>query len=258
MPGNESCSPEADAPVWVEADILRRFFSCNKAELGSIISTSGPLLKHKHLLCEHEAGLHPRTARRGKFLPRPLYNALVSLMLGERRMLNGEDESTSEFDADTVNDCIITPDQNMYCEICAESYKAELRQKIDSLVRLRQLSQDLDSRANKIEIDEDSSDESDENKTIFLVSSKFATKFRGRVAAIMKTVAATSLQSQAQGKKNGSGKAETYCGGLDSIDLFDFDPSSSSDELDRFVNSAITCKSFAANTVLNGTTRTLL
>lgn len=243
-PGDESGAPASQSAVWVDGDVLRSFLSCDKAELGSIVTASGPLLRHKHLLCEHGAGLHPRTARKGKLLPRPLYDALVSLMLGERRMLNDEDEadSTSHIDEDDVNDCIITLDQNMRCEVCAESYKAELRQKIDTLCRLQQLYDAFGGKGKtRIEIDDDSS-ESENGGYVYLVSAKFVTKFKNCVNALMKTAVATELQSQV-GAKKGKGKAELYCEGLDSIDLSDFDPNSSSNELelDQFVNSAITC-----------------
>ena len=109
---------EPKQPVWVDGEVLRRFLSCDKTENSFAVPASGPLLRHKHLLCEHGNGLHPRVARRGKLLPRPLYDVLVSLMLGEQCMINGEDHqvAVSLFDEDIVNDCIITPEQNMYCE----------------------------------------------------------------------------------------------------------------------------------------------
>lgn len=172
-----------------------------------------------------------------------MYDALVSLMLGERRMLNGEDESVgidalSQFDEAIVNDCIITPDHNMYCEACAEAYKVELQQKIDGLCRLRQLFYDLDQKTKQIEIadsGDDSSSDSEANGTVFLVSKKFITKFRARVNQIIKTAEKSELQSQ-------GGNDEAYCAGLDAVDLSVFGSNSSSDGLDPFVNSMITCK----------------
>ena len=252
--GVDGGAVQSQSPVWVDGDIIRRFLFCNKTELNPSITTSGPLLKHKHLLCEHETGLHPRVAQRGKLLPRPMYDALVSLMLGERRMINGEDEyegseATSRFDEDFVNDCLITPDHNMYCKRCAESYKDELRKKIDTLTRLRQLYTELDPKTKKtMEIQDDTSMDSEGNETVFLVSQKFVTKFRAHVSDIVKSAVASELQSH--GRNQGSRKSDDYCAGLDAVDLSEFDPnmvttndcSSSSEELDHFVNGSITCK----------------
>lgn len=237
-----SIAEESPQPVWVDGKILRRFFSVGKGtEASSAITTSGPLLKHKHLLCDHGTGLHPSVARRGKLLPRPLYDAIVSLMLGERQMLNGEHEIDNEMDADqydedVVNDCIITPDHNMYCENCVDSYKTELREKIDKLCRLRQLYHDLDPKSKQIAFEGDDEAESEAKDTLFLVSKKFITNFRKRVVHVMDSAGASEIQSH--GKK----KLDNYCEGLDSVNLTSLGPNSS-DDLDSFVNSTITCKS---------------
>ena len=234
---------ESPQPVWVDGNILRRFFSADVGTAScSVVTTSGPLLKHKHLLCSHGTGLHPRIARRGKLLPRPLYDAIVSLMLGERRMLNGEHDAvdTSQIDENVVNDCIITPTQNMNCEHCVHSYKAELQEKIDKLRRLRQLYHNLEPSKSKQLIIEDGEDTASEAKdTLFLVTKTFITAFRKQVKNVMTSAEESEIQLQGKNKKT-----ENCCEGVDAINWSAFDPNSSSSTLDFLVNQAITCKSF--------------
>jgi hypothetical protein len=229
-------------PVWVDGNILRRFFSTDMGtDSCSIVTTSGPLLKHKHLLCSHGIGLHPRIARRGKLLPRPLYDAIVSLMLGERRMLNEEHNAvdTRQIDENAVNDCIITPTQNMNCELCVHSYKAELREKIEKLRRLRQLYYNLEpSKTKQIVFEDDDETVSDAKDTLFLVSRTFITAFRKQVKNVITSAEASERELQ------GNKKAEHCCEGVDFINLSAFDPNNSSSTLDFFVNHAITCKCF--------------
>jgi hypothetical protein len=233
---------ESPQPVWVDGDILHHFFSTDVGTSScSVVTTSGPLLKHKHLLCSHGTGLHPRVARRGKLLPRPLYDAIVSLMLGERRMLNGELNAvdTSQVAENVVNDCIITPTQNMDCEQCVHLYKAELQEKIDKLCRLMQLYHNLEPSKTKQVVFEDNDDtESEAKDTLFLVSKTFITAFRRQVKNVI--ALAKASENQLQGEKN----AESCCEGVNSINWSAFDPNSSSSTLDFSVNQAISCKSF--------------
>jgi len=96
-----------------------------------------------------------------------------------------------------------------------------------------------DPKASQIEIEDESSAESMSNETVFLVSKKFISKFRKLTDTLLKAVAASELHSQGT---HGNGKAVAYCEGLDAVDFSDFDPKSSSGELDPHVNSSITCK----------------
>jgi citrate lyase gamma subunit len=161
-----------------------------------------------------------------------------------------------QFDDDDVNDCVITPDCNMYCKSCADSYRDELRDKVEALERLVHLHQELDPK-NALTISLETSEEDSlegnpgATESEFLVSKKFGTRFRTRVSNLLKSVGASELQSQMidRGRNN-----ETVCAGLDTMDLSDFElckvvandgrpTSSSKEELDYFVNSSITCTS---------------
>jgi hypothetical protein len=246
------------SPVWVDGEALRQFLSCDETDRSSIIPSSGPLLKHKHFLCEHQTGLHPRIARRGKLLPRAIYNAYVSLLLEERLRSNGDalvdTEEVKQLDDIDVNDCVITPECNMYCKSCADSYRDELRDKKETVYRLVCLSRELDQKKSLISLepsDEDSLEENSEvDESDFLVSSKFITRFRTRVSNLVKSIMASVLQSQLTTPGIGN---NTLCAGLDTVNLSDFgldtaatdsrSTSSSKEELDCFVNSIITCKS---------------
>jgi hypothetical protein len=144
----------------------------------------------------------------------------------------------------------------MYCKSCADSYRDELRAKIEALEKLVHLHRELDPKnafTMSLEPSDDDSFEgnSEATESEFLVSKKFVTKFRTRVSNLLKSVGASELQSQMtyRGRSN-----ETVCTGLDTLDLSDFvlckavvkdglPTSTSKEELDYFVNSSITCKS---------------
>ena len=126
---------------------------------------------------------------------------------------------------------------------------------MDGLCRLRQLYAELDPKANKIDIEDESSEESGAGETVFLVSKKFVTQFRTRISSLLKAVAASELQSDPKCQANGKGKV--YCQGLDTVDLSDFGASSPSESLDSLVNMGITCKCYYVTHVeLRSDTRT--
>jgi hypothetical protein len=112
-------SGDAGSCVWVDAEELRRFFSCRELYRDCVIGLHALPLQYKRLLCTHPTpGLHPRVARKGKLLPTDVYCAFESLL-------------RTELKSETfVSDCTITL-SNVFCTECSEGYRLELYKKVD-------------------------------------------------------------------------------------------------------------------------------
>lgn len=248
-----------ELPVWVDGAFLRTFLCCSK-ELDQHLSDSGPLLRHKHLLCNH-GGLHPKTARRGKLLPRPIYDAYVLILQGERALLRQE-VGESDADMEEMNDCLVTRDSHMHCQECSKSYQDQLSKKLDLVKDLKFLYEELDPKVDDFlsEYAEDDPPASPEDEYAYAISKGSITKFRRAVVGMMKTLHnlddGTTLLSQENASR---GPPPVVYEGLDALDtsMFEFEPAdengerilSSSessvhndDKLDEEVNGIITCK----------------
>jgi hypothetical protein len=246
-----------ELPVWVDGAPLRAFVCCSK-ELDQHLSDSGPLLRHKHLLCNH-GGLHPRTARRGKLLPRPIYDAYVLILQGERALLR---QGLGETDADMeeMNDCLVTRDSHMHCQECSKTYQDELSKKLCLVKDLKFLYEELDPKADDFfsEYQEGDLPASPEDEYAYAISKGTITKFRRAVVVMMKTL--HNMDDGTTPQENGSqGTRTVVYEGLDALDtsMFEFEsaaedgkrkPSLSgssiheADKLDEEVNGIITCK----------------
>ena len=252
-----------ELPVWVAADPLRKFLSCGD-ELDTRLHEKGPLLRHQHLLCEHN-GLHPRVARRGKLLPRKLYDAYVSLLDGERKLLREQMGNPPSQDAeplarDAINDCVITPDSGLFCRECSQSYRTELAEKLEFIMCLKTLYDDLAPSAEdcSLEYDEDEEPLSClEDGFAYVISKQFISKFRKQINATFKSVANFVDGATVSFADDGTTRA-AVSEGLDAVDISAFKVQKSEDKvdsqdiskstkvqdkLDIQVNSAISCKS---------------
>ena len=262
---NVRCTSEKrtdEFPIWVNSDPLRKFLSCG-IELDRHLHGHGPLLRHKHLLCEHD-GLHPRVARRGKLLPRPMYDAYVSLLEGERNLLRKQRGSPpgvpdDEANSDQTNDCVITPDTHLFCKECSRSYRSELAHKLEFIKCLKMVFEDLDTKMEdcSLEYDEDEEPLScPEDGFAYAISKQFVTKFRKEVTATLKTLANFVEGATLSFADDGSVKS-VISEGLDAVDIsvFQFDKSDAivgpkekakstkeEDKLDSRVNTAISCR----------------
>eukprot|EP00978_Attheya_sp_CCMP212_P008449 scaffold19858_cov56-Attheya_sp.AAC.6 len=166
--------------VWVDGDLLRRFFSCSDG-LESCLLGTGPILRHKHLLCDHNK-LHPRAFRRGKLLDRAAYDAYVSLLLSEREQILSDHadptqtEHIDELNTTNANDCIITPESNLFCQECATSYSNELKEKCNKLRLMIDLHDALETDSNL-----------DNGTQVYALSKTFGTSFKSSISRIMKS-----------------------------------------------------------------------
>lgn len=184
----DSSMDQHNGPVWVLAEPLRKFLACDDS-LDGILQGSGPVLRHKELLCEHNA-LHPRMARKGKLLPRSVYDAYVTLLQRERAMMTGCGNGVSARDTEEINDIVITPGQNIFCECCAETYKNELKRKVEVIGLLKELYIDLDHKVKDIKMTnvEEHELRLPDFQYGYALHKPFATRLRKIVMAIGKSV----------------------------------------------------------------------
>ena len=255
-------------------------------------SQLAPLLRHRHLLCKHGVGLHPQVARKGKLLSRDMYDAYVSLLVSEREELlreKGVVVVTSDCGgfilggekggSDCVNDCVITPDSNLYCRECACTYRAEVECKIRAMELIVELHDALEGCDNNVNLVSACERESEDDGHIYAISRSFISGFRKYATRKMKeaTVAAGQSSSVKRGKKSSDsgdspGSRQSFSVFDEGIDLLDLDDipsvctlsflsnssevenvvyvgkddsrSNDCDEiLDPYVNSKITCES---------------
>ena len=252
----------AEEPVWVGADFLRDFLRCDP-DLDGQLNIREPVLKHQQLLCPHNR-LHPRTARQGKLLPRSQYDAYTSLLQGERKLLC---QQSATDDPGSPTDCEIIPSRNLFCDICADSYCKELKEKLNLLKSIKDLYHVLlppvDDKA--LDMDEEVGFECAEDEFAYAVSRITVTKFKKCVVSLLKP-----FKDYDEGfvvDESKKSKENPRIAGLDALDISSFadlqladeDEKSSPegnastgkeisqpepDSLDKFFNTNITCESF--------------
>jgi hypothetical protein len=245
-----------DSFVWVEADFLRKFLSLENV-LDENFRSPGPLLKHKHLLCEH-GQLHPKIARKGKLLPRSLYDVYVSLLRGEQLLLRKQSRLIYDKE-DEINDCIITPSKNLICDTCSQSYRNDLKGKLDHLRNIKDLYHFLDSSLDEKPeyYHEEENPICPEDAFVYIISKKMATLYKNAVKALMKTLAKVE-EGAVLDNETLRGSNNSVFEGIDSIDLSAFQgdfivtmdskrvkqkkDSGPKEMLDKFFNQSITCK----------------
>lgn len=274
-------SMQSTEQVWVDAELLRKFVSCKDRLQDLMMLPAGhPLLQHQHLLCQHpKPGLHPRIARRGKLLSASFYGKYISIFEAERCLYLGDDRAPllckSNTDAlwTSLNDCIISPGNNLHCEECSASYKTDLNSKLVMVKLLRRCYAHFDPKNqtefyNPWSIDDDDFDWDEDHSRkkpdeyAFVVPKTFITAFRKKIemdllkglSLITETTAnspapvTVSICDEHNEKDFNTCEAarvplDSLSEGLDALDLskFRFDGSNKSCGLDPKINSSITC-----------------
>jgi hypothetical protein len=233
---------ENPPPVWVPGSFLRRFFSCRDTfedELtGDIVED---VIKTSDSLCAFgEKGLHPRVARRGKLLPRVMYETILSILREEQKsLLDG-----TETQADQVEDgFVISPSEGMFCQESVNEYLAKLRPRVflldDYLYLFDNLLISTTNESLQYEAGATAKD-SKPDDYVYLVSKKFCTALREHIKKIMKQVAHCDSESFAVDEKL-MPDLENIAEGIDVFELRDLEPTNASSNIDIFVNQNLTC-----------------
>lgn len=242
-------NPES-SPVWVDGEFLRRYLSLENV-FDDATKMVGPILRHKHLLCDHQR-LHPRVARKGKLIPRSIYEAYTSLLMAERDLLWKEAQLPSL--ESPANDYIITPAE-VICGECSKSYRDELLQKLDQIRNIKDLYDHLCRPGAKPQffLDDEENLMSDDDSFVYALSKANITIYLRAVKALMKTLA--NVESGGVLDKDKLDQ-KTLFEGLDSIDLSAFQngtgDNKNDEPLDKFFNSNITCEHGKCNVLNNG------
>lgn len=240
----ESQWQDNDIPYfWVDGETLRQFLACDRS-LDDKLKSCDPLVCPASLLCKH-GFLHPRNARRGKLLRKPLYDSYVSLLSAERKFLSVTDEvKHSVIIGRTINS-----KETMTCEDCSTSYRKELSKKLEVLRNVNDLYLDI--------IDEttDSTNSSKGEKSeehAYIVARSAITKFKKLFVDLMKKVADFEKGGYFNSAKVDS-KNSSIFNGIDDLDTSFFPGSpvctmcanadaKADHSLDEKINSKITCK----------------
>lgn len=244
-----------DDLVWVESTPLLQFMSCrDRLQERLEHRNDRAVFQHHDLLCSHEPpGLPPRVARKGKLLPKLAYEAYVAALREEQRALLGGNN-----DAKCFSECLILPTDNLICKECSDDYGFELLGKRQKIVKFKDLYDALDPKEMNFSLDlgvdyETYGDRCD--RYAYIVSRKFITWFRNKVAHLMKQAACSAANATSVDCSNEflALRAENVAEGLDGLDLSELEvgslqnvgPGEVDDEsISSRVNGPITCTSF--------------
>eukprot|EP00977_Amphora_coffeiformis_P027969 scaffold34674_cov171-Amphora_coffeaeformis.AAC.10 len=233
-------------PVWVPGDFLRRFFSCTdpfEVEFETLgCDVVEDLIKSSENLCHHsQKGLHPRVARKGKLLPRVMYETILGSLFEEKAAILPD-----EMNDDDPHGFVVTPSENIFCQECVDEFHLDIRPKLDLLEDYVFLYEELDTKSEDAPIQYEAGTVfvCEEDKYVYLVARKFCSALRDHIKQIMKKVAPADAESIPI-DENLLPQYETIAEGLETIEMKDIEVEESStdkdENVDKQVNNAITC-----------------
>ena len=106
------------------------------SEKSRIENKSQLLIDNKQNLCEH-GGLHPMTARKGKYIPVSVYIYMKDTFINNWQYKNVLGFNSSEGITNFTNHDIL--DSNMICEMCIKGLWDDMSRKIDLLKEFHSL-----------------------------------------------------------------------------------------------------------------------
>jgi len=202
-----------------------------------------PSLDSRRFRCSHsKPGLHPRVARRGKLLPRHVYDQLQALMQADREYFGLEGD-------DIAGDLIVRPSRNLECKDCREDYRDHLARKLQLVVTARDLFFMFKHDPPPLEYEADEV-LSPGDEFVYIVSTKFITKFSKAVAGLMKTSKLADSTDNPANLPQICPETESIVEGIDALDLAMISPieacaeisTKEADNIDIAVNSNLICK----------------
>jgi hypothetical protein len=240
---------------WVDGDIFRRFLECTP-DLDDHLRSRKALVCPESLLCSH-GGLHPSIARGGKLLRKDLYNAYVSLLTGERKLLcdTGADSNASD-----VVGRVIEASTDLFCTKCSTSYQSALSKKLQYVKDVKDLyfalEEERGTAAQYSQLYYNASSEGcPEEQYAYVLSRSSTTSFKKKATALMKSFAGFDEGGQID-RSSSSSSTAPLCG-LDELDIESFfvgssassstqcrelPESTTTNEIEKKFNDNITCK----------------
>ena len=228
-------------PVWVPGAFLRRFFSCSdRFEDDLAKDIVGDVIKTGDSLCEHgQVGIHPRSARRGKLLPRVVYETIVASLYEERESLLADQVKVSDERQDGF---VVSPSESMFCQECVDEFCLNVRPKLELLEDLLFLFEELDTKSDDASIEYETGTVfgCEKEKFVYIVARRFCTALKDHIKLIMKNVTAVDAESFPVEEKL-LPVFESIAEGIEAIDMKDLEVTENSN-VDKYVNSLVTCK----------------
>lgn len=230
--------------VWVDTTFLIRFFSCSN-DLQSLLDQSH-FCGDSSLLCEHQK-LHPRVARKGKFISKELMIIIMTC-------IQQEESHTSKDDGiHHARRPRVIGGGDVVCKECSTAYAGHLANKLTRVEHILKLRDALEpcqlSSTFPLKI---SDANGPEEKYSFVLSRKFATWFRNMVDDFAKK----SLKDANSAEREDCDlllrtlEAESSAEGVDGLDPSRFiNPPNCDDRIVRLVNGPIVCKSKAFGSI---------
>lgn len=193
--------------MWVDAGVLRRFFSCEDGLEGMFHNADSNELEDCKLLCSHSTGLHPRAVRRGKLLSRELYKELNRIVLDEFTLFTRDEEIENDAFSTTTGTSFedhALENNNLICKPCGIQIQSEGRKKLETFQTLISIYDDLAAGQNDLDLDSDLS-----QTDAFVIYRPWITSLRKCVESNL-----TTMKGIKKGKKDVS-----YYGGVDDVNL---------------------------------------
>jgi len=239
---------------WVDGKSLRQFVACDSS-LDDKLKSDDPIICPKSMLCIH-GHLHPRNARRGKILRKSFYDSYVSILSEERKCMS---ISGSVNERDIIG-CMISSEEGMTCDQCAECYRNDLSKKLDFLKTIIDLYVDVKDEAKDLTkgtTKDSTKQDINRHEYSFVVTRSSIAKFKKLVVDLFKAVAdfweGTYLNHSTI---NFESRNKTILEGIDDLDLScfpggptyrgyrsenDLEIMEMHDSVDEKFNSKITC-----------------
>ena len=147
----------ASDKIWVDATMLRKYFSCQDGLESVFQNTAGSKdLEDCKLLCSHSTGLHPRAVRKGKLLSRELYDELNRIVSEESAQFVSEEGTESRsLPAVTFENHAVENSNHLICMPCGIQFQSEGRQKLEKFQALISIYEDLAAGQNDLDLDSD-------------------------------------------------------------------------------------------------------
>lgn len=131
----DDAAQSASGKAWVDAAILKRFFSCEDGLediFRAAAANEGCVLDDLKYICSHSNGLHPKAARKGKLLSRTLYDELDKILLEEFTQFTIDEGTNGSMTVGSILPKKYAVDNSsLICEPCGIHFQSESRKKLE-------------------------------------------------------------------------------------------------------------------------------
>jgi len=126
--------------VWIAGTWLRRYLEQSlsvPAPTMQTLPSFAPPSNGATILCEHQGGLYPLNALKGKWIKRSIFDAIEQFHVEKKRSLKREIEEAPNFEPVALR-------SNFQCGICVEAYSKRLQDKLCLIRKIIEVNELLD------------------------------------------------------------------------------------------------------------------